>query len=652
MKIFIKTTRIHAAVVASAILFFALRAPVVSAANAAPRVFKDANVLLITVDTLRFDRVGILSSKYVKTPNLDALAGRSLIFSHAYAHSTLTRPSHANIMTGTTPLYHGVSDNPGFILERRYPTLAESFKAGKYQTGAFIGAFILDSQFGLARGFDVYIDMHGQSALVERRAEQVISPALGWIVSQKEKWFCWIHLFDPHDPYDPPAPFNKEYADDLYSGEVAYVDAQLGVLFEALKSKGILDKTIVVLTSDHGEALGDKGEARHGYFAYNSVLHIPLFVSYPGVESKVIPENAGHADIFPTICDLAGLPVPADLQGESLLPIAEGEVRKNPSIYFESLSPNFFLQAAPLRGFIRGGLKFIDQPLKEVYDLAADPAEKANLASTADLAPLIENLGMLEKDLKGHGTKQDLEGKNQDIRPLMESLGYLSGSSKKNKTYGLGDDLKALQPLIAQLFIAVEEAKSGHPGPALAKMTNIIRIRPTYISAYISVARLQMELGKTEQALAILRDGLNKNPDSLPLMSEFGKTLIMAKKAKEAVAPLEYCVSRNRMDPECFNYLGRAYLESMEFEKAEGQFKKALSLDPDMVEAFNNLGYLHLILYLKSKDESDYISALANFDEALVYNPGLESALKGKRAAIEAKAKFDLLKRRRPAPAD
>jgi arylsulfatase A-like enzyme/Tfp pilus assembly protein PilF len=633
-----KTINIRAAAVIAAISIFL---PAGAFASSDTRPAPGANVLLITVDTLRFDRVGVNSSKYVKTPNIDALAGRSLIFSNAYAQSTLTRPSHTNIMTGTTPLYHGVSDNPGFRLESRYPTLAESFKSAHYRTGAFIGAFILDSQFGLDRGFDVYDDLHGQSAMVERSAEKVIRSALNWISGQREKWFCWIHLFDPHDPYTPPEPYKTLYASDPYSGEVAYVDAQLGVLFDELRKSGSLDKTVIVLTSDHGEALGDKGEERHGFFAYDSVIHVPLIVYYPGAEPKKVLENAAHTDIFPTVCELAGLPLPAQLQGESLLPLAGGQPRKNPSIYFESLSPSFFLEAAPLRGYIRGNLKFIDQPIKEVYDLAADPGEDTNLAATMDLAPMIENLETLKKSLKGKGTKQDLEGKNQDIRPLMESLGYLSGNASSKKSYGLGDDLKSLQPLIAQLQMAVREAESGKSGPALAKLTNIIRIRPTYVSAYSAAARIDVSLGRLDQAVAVLRDGLDRNPDSLHLMADYGETLLRARKFAEAIEPLKVCVDRDRTNPEYLNYLARAYLESGDFKRAEEQLEKAVALDPDMVEAFNNLGYLNLILFVRTGDEDYYDSSIQNFNKALSFNPGLESALKGKEAAVTAKAKFE-----------
>ena len=192
-------------------------------------------------------------------------------------------------------------------------------------------------------------------------------------------------MFDPHEPYAPPEPFKTEYAKDPYSGEVAFVDAQLGWLFSFLEKSGALEKTIIILTSDHGEAFGEKEEIRHGFFAYNNVLHIPLIIYYPGDEAKVVSQNACHVDIFPTVCDLLGLPAPSHLQGESLLPVIAGRERQKKLIYFESMSPHYFLDAAPLTGYIEGNLKYIDQPIKELYDLNTDPLEVRNIANTVDI---------------------------------------------------------------------------------------------------------------------------------------------------------------------------------------------------------------------------------------------------------------------------
>jgi arylsulfatase A-like enzyme/Flp pilus assembly protein TadD len=596
---------------------------------------KDANVLLITIDTLRYDRIGFLSPGFVKTPFIDAFARRSVSFSRAYAHSPLTRPSHTNILTGTTPLYHGVSDNPGYRLEAKFLTLAEHLKAAKYRTGAFIGAFVLDSRFGLDQGFETYNDSHGQSDIVERRAEEVVTPAIAWIAGQKSKWFCWVHLFDPHDPYVPPEPFRTAYAEDPYSGEVAYVDAQLGRLFEALEKSGAMARTIVVLTSDHGESLGEKEELYHGFFAYNAVLHVPLLVSAPGLTPQSVSADASHVDIFPTICELAGLPVPVQIQGESLLPLIAGQTtRTRPAIYFESMSPHLFLDAAPLQGFIRSGRKFIDQPIKEVYDLAADPREDDNLASRSDLPLLVQELDGLRKRLTGPGTTPGLEGRDRDIEPLMRSLGYVAAKPAAKRAYGPPDDLKALQPLIAQLRQGVEQFRDGDPATALKKINNIIRIRPTYVTAYIALSTLYSNRELYDQSLAVLRDGLAKNPDSLPLMERLGIVLVMAKKYADAVGALEECARRDPSNPDYRNYLGRARMGLGDLDEAEEQFRLALAIDPEMVEPFNNLGYLYLMRFRRSPDPAFLDQALENFEKALAFNPKLSSALKGKEAAL------------------
>jgi arylsulfatase A-like enzyme/Tfp pilus assembly protein PilF len=612
---------------------------------AASREAKDINVLIITIDTLRYDRISILSDRYVRTPFIDDLARQSIIFTRAYAHSVLTRPSHTNIMTGTTPLYHGVSVNPGFKLENRYLTLAELLHDQKYRTGAFIGNFILDARFGLDQGFDLYDDNYGeqtfgQIGFVERSAEKVVEPALRWIERQKGKWFCWIHLFDPHEPYVPPEPFKSEYRDDPYSGEVAYVDAQLGVLFEALRKRDDMTKTIIILTADHGEAFGEKEEVRHGFFAYNNTLHIPLILYYPGARPQAVEKNACHVDIFPTVCDLLGLPVPSHIQGESLLPLIEGKERQKKLIYFESMGPHYFIDAAPLSGFIEGDRKYIDQPIKEVYDMRQDPGEDHNLASEADFPQLAKDLETLKKSLKGKGTKMDLEGREADIRPLLESLGYVAGTPTKKKSYGIQDDVKTLWPLMAQLHIALDDFKAGNRDVAIKKLSNIVHIRSQYIAAISALADAYYNVKQVDKAVATLKDGISKNPDNLHLLGQLGMTLVMAKKYDEAVEPLKIASSKDKDNPDYFNYLGMAYMGSLNFELAEENFIKARTLEPDLLAVYNNLGYLYLALFIRTSEEKYYDSSIQNFDKVLAANPANSSAKKGKEAAIEQKNKL------------
>jgi len=611
-----------------------------------PLEAKEFNILLITIDTLRFDRLSIYSSRFVRTPYIDDLARQSTIFINAYAHNPLTRPSHANILTGTTPLYHGVSDNPGFHLEDRYLTLAEYLKEFDYSTAAFVGAFILDSRCGLDQGFDVYNDDNGEQGLfqldfVERRAAQVIKLSQEWIGVQKKKWFCWVHLFDPHDPYDPPEPYRRLYKDDLYSGEVAYVDSQLGLLFDFLKKKGLMDKTVIILTSDHGEALGERGEKYHGFFAYNNTLHIPLILYEPGARPAIVEENVCHIDIFPTICDLLALPRPSHLQGESLRPLRDGKKRQRPLIYFESMAPYFSLEAAPLSGFIEGHIKFIDQPLKEIYDLKTDPLEENNLAAGSAIPEFLKKLEMLKRELKGKGTKRDVEGKEGDIQPLLQSLGYVAGQPSEKKNWGPQDDLKALMPVVLQARQALEQYRRGNINQAIAKLNNVIRIRPNYISAISHLASLYFNLGQTGKALEILNRGLNRNPDNIHLAGQLGLMLVQTKNFSEAIPFLEYVCEKDRSDPDYFNYLGLAYMGVGSLEKAREMFKEALRLDPDLVSALNNLGYLNLTFFVKEKNEKYLEMALENFDLALKYKPDLEPAIRGKEITLHYKNDFD-----------
>ncbi|MCJ7582224.1 MAG: sulfatase-like hydrolase/transferase, partial [Candidatus Aminicenantes bacterium] len=474
----------------------------------------------------------------------------------------------------------------------------------------------------------------GNFDFVERRADEVVQLAREWIDGQKNKWFCWVHVFDPHDPYQPPEPFKSQYPEDPYSGEVAFVDAQLGILFDSLEKSGSLDKTIVIITSDHGEAFGEKEEIAHGFFAYDNTMHIPLFLYYPGIKPKMVKENASHIDIFPTVCDLLGLPIPEHIQGESLLPLAAGLERQKKQIYFESLSPHFSMDCAPLRGFIQGDIKFIDLPIKEVYNLNTDPQEETNLAPTSDIPRLIKELETLMKNQKGKGAKQTPAGKDADLLKL-QSLGYVSGKPSGKKTYGTEDDLKTLAPLIAHLQQAVEDYKANKADQAIKKMNNVIRIRPTYTSAYSCLSFILYNTGKTDIALDTLKQGLTRIPGDIQLTADLGVMLVMAKKSAEAIKHLEYCTKVDKFNPDYLNYLGRALMETGDYTRAEESLKQALNLDSRLVPAYNNLGYLNLLLYVKSKSLKYCDTAIQYFDEALALNPELQSSLKGKETALK-----------------
>jgi len=605
------------------------------------------NVLLITIDTLRTDRVSVYSDKHLKTPHIDRIASKGVVFTRAFAHNPLTLASHVNILTGATPLYHGISDNAGYKLEDRFLTIAELLKEKNYSTGAFIGAFPLDSRFGLDQGFDVYDDSYGTRNplgffYVERRAEKVIEPAIEWMKKQQGEWFCWIHLFDPHQPYLPPAPYDEKFKDDLYSGEVAYVDVQLGRLFSFLKENQVLEKTFIVLTADHGEGLGDHGERTHSYFAYNSTIHIPFILYLPGLSGKRIDTNVCHIDIFPTICEVLGYRIPDHVQGESLIPIINGKKKKNSSIYFESMSPYLNRGWAPLKGFIDRDLKYIHMPIEEVYDLKKDFDELWNLAGNSDLKGLKESLQKLERNLKIENVIKRKQSIDRETLSRLKALGYVSGGSASKKShYKEKDDLKTLLPLQNNLLDAVVFHRDSQTERATFLLKQIITESKTFVMAYSNLATIFQETGRMEEAIRILRDGLLNNKNNIALLSKLGIMLTEANKSKEAVEILKRCTEIEDFNPEYWNYLGVAYYKTGDFKHALEAYNKAIELDDDYALAYNNIGNIYLAVYLKGQDRIAYDMAVRNFKKAIELDPKIASAYNGLGGAYKKAGRMD-----------
>lgn len=611
------------------------------------------NVLLITLDTLRVDRVSVYSDKYVKTPNIDRLAKKSVVFTRAFSHNPVTLPAHVNILTGTTPRFHGVSDNTGFRLDERFLTLAEHLHRAGYHTGAFIGSFPLDSRFGLGQGFDVYDDNYGthnamELFFVERPAEKVIEPALQWLSQpqrRQHKWFSWIHLFDPHQPYLPPQPYKKKYRHDLYSGEVAYMDASLKVLFDFLENQGFMDRTIIVVTGDHGEALGEKGEETHSYYAYNNTIHIPLMLYIPGTNGVFIHENVCHADIFPTLCDLLGVEIPAHIQGKSMIPVIEGSKKspKGRDIYFESLTPFLNRGWAPLRGFVRGDLKFIDLPIPEVYNLKEDIHENHNIADRSNLKQLKRDLTKLKLDLKGKDMMERSKQVDAEVRGKLKSLGYLSGSAPAAvpREFTAAHDLKTLLPLQNRMLAAIGKYQNGRFREPIAELKQIAEESPGFTLVYRHIATIYQDFGQVRKAIEILEYGLKKNPGSISLMSKLGIMLAEANRPDEAVELLKLCVQKDKFDPENFNFLGVAYYKKGDFANALENYRKALELDNNYASVFNNIGSIYLRVYLAKRDEPAYRLAMDNFTRAIAIDPRLFAAYNSRGAAYKFKNQVD-----------
>src|SRR5579863_1666687 len=366
-----------------------LLVPCVRAAEGKPQ----PNVVVITIDTLRADHLGCYGYKQIRTPNIDALAAESARFERAYTPVPVTLPAHTAIFTGTYPTLSGMHDFSGNKLNPSQPTLASVLKQQGYVTGAVIGSAVLDSRFGLNRGFDFYYDHFDFNRLQESNLEEMDRPgnvvadvALDWLEKNHgSKFFLWMHLYDPHYPYRPPAPYSEQYKDRLYDGEIAFADAQVGRLVAYLKANGLYRNTLIVLTGDHGESLGEHGEKTHGFFIYNATLHVPVIVHLPGAASpRVVPELANLADLMPTILQALKIEVPAQVQGQSLLPLllpktAAAKEESSRNLYAETFLPRLHFNWSELRALETEKYHYIDAPRPELYDLAADPGETVNL---------------------------------------------------------------------------------------------------------------------------------------------------------------------------------------------------------------------------------------------------------------------------------
>jgi len=608
---------------------------------------ENLNVLLISIDTIRPDRISCYSPKYLKTPHIDALAAKGVLFEGAIAHNPLTLPSHVNILAGTTPLDHGVHENTKFILTEDFLTLTEYLKERGYSTGAFVGAFPLDSRFGLSQGFDVYDDSYPSKessafTFQERNASQVIQAALDWLAKQNSQWFSFIHIWDPHGPYLAPEPFNEKFKNDPYSGEVAYVDSELGKLFDYLDRNNLMENTLIILTGDHGEALGEHGELTHGYFAYNSTLWVPLIIASPGMKAARVDEHVSHIDIFPTVCEILEIEKPPFLQGVSLLPLMKGKKIKKRAIYFESLVPYYNRGWAPLRGFIEEKKKFIDSPLPEYYNLEDDFDEEKNLVRDIDLAEQKRKMKEIMDGLSSPSRVQSPRRVDRETREKLRSLGYISSPvTQLKESYGPEDDLKTLLPFQQRQTIAVRLLEANRIPEAVKILNDIIRERKDFASVYNNLSTIYESQGLVEESLSIMESGYKNNPGNYRIISNYGFLLVKAGMPDKGIEFLEKSLAVIDYDPEVWTHLGIAYSQKGEFQKALDSYEKALSLDNTDALIYNNLGFLQFSIFLQTKNIQNHTRALESYRKAIELDPGLASAYNGLGGVYKVMGQID-----------
>jgi arylsulfatase A-like enzyme/Flp pilus assembly protein TadD len=582
----------------------------------------DRNVLFVTIDTLRADALGAYGGRAV-TPNLDALAAHGAKFDFAHAHAVVTLVSHATMLTGRYPYEHGIRDNSGYRLPQDLPTAATLLRAKGFATGAFVGGFPLDRRFGLSRGFDLYDDHLGspadpESGERERRADAVVSAALDWIGAQRGKWFAWVHVYDPHAPYVPPGEWATRFASDPYLGEVSWTDSALGALFDRLRAQA--RPTLVVVTGDHGESLGDHGELTHSIFAYESTLHVPLIVAElpagtaPSTRGETIATPVRHVDLLPTLLDAAGAPPDPGLPGVSLRQvIADGQGPERPS-YFEAMTAAVTRGWAPLRGVLAGREKYIDLPIVELYDLAKDPRESANLASGQP-----ERVRVLSATLRQFNVAppQQASAESAETLERLRSLGYIGGGSVAvRERYTEDDDPKRLIELEQMMQRAGEAVRSGRAGEAEEIYRSIIARRPDTEDAYRQLALLYWRAGRAPEAVGTLEAALRAGVTQTEVRIKLAQYLAESGQPDRAIALMERDAGD---DPDALVALGNAYLVSGRTADALATFRHLLQVDPGSALAYQEIGTAHL-------QRRDFTEAEAALRKAVTMDPGLSGA--------------------------
>jgi len=626
--------------------------------SAAPASGSAPSLVFVTIDTLRADHVGAYGYAPAETPSLDRLAQRGVLLEDAVVQVPQTRPSHVSIFTGRHPYEHGVRDNYSAPLDARTPTLASLLRGRGYDTAAFIGAYPVSRSSGLAHGFATFDDpfeategVSVRDVRTERRGSEVVDRALAWLVRPRTSpFFLWVHLFDPHAPYEPPAPYGQRFARQPYDGEVAYADAQLGRLLDALERAGRTADTLVVVTSDHGEGLGDHGEDEHLLFLYDSTLRVPLVLSWPGrlPAAARLRGQFRSVDLLPTLLDLLGLPA-APTSGES-----RGEALRRGSriadneSYAESLYGQLHFGYAPLRALRGEGWKLIDAPRPELYRISDDPGEQKNLAETrAQVASAMRDR------LAGHDLKRDAAVSTAPVDPAaaerLAALGYVGGNFfKGGKPSGADpkDKIAEYQAYRRDSVKALRLYREGDFDGAIDLLARLSRSSTVSFNVEYYLGLSLLEKGRAVEAVRPLEKAVESAPTAVPAHAALVRALLAAGRVDQAKRAVERGLEAAPANPELTVAMGALLLRQGKTAEGEATLQKARALDP-------RSAFVRIELAMLYRNRGDLARSAVEAEEAVALDPkspaarvarGLVRGAQGREAeaAREFRAALDL----------
>jgi arylsulfatase A-like enzyme/Flp pilus assembly protein TadD len=618
------------------------------------------NVILLTLDTTRADHLSCYSPDHVPTPNLDRLAAAGTLFETCISQTPLTLPAHTTILSGTYPLYHQVRDNGGFLVPDKLELISETLQRRHFATAGFIAAYVLHSKWGINQGFDFFADnfdlaKYNSISLgkVQKRADEVLGEAEAWLHQNGGKrFFSWIHLYDPHTPYEPPSPFRERYADHPYRGEVAYLDSELGKFFDFLQNENLWDNTIIVVTGDHGESFGEHREQGHGFFIYESTVRVPLIIRAPrAFPVKRIDRIVEHVDIVPTILDMLDIPRPPAVQGRSVLGLMLGRSETGfDSAYTETYYPRLHFGWSELSALYNGKWKYIKAPTAELFDLSADRGEAVNLALRQSFASRRLNRSLVDfQNFQGRiALAPPGTGKiDRDALEKLAALGYVTSSAdtsgktvlidpkEKIDLYNKLDGAKQLMgggrlddaiALVESIVAADAEMVDAHMllgnllfrqrkfRPALTAFGEVLKRRPDYNFAMLNVLYCLKQMGEWQESLREIARFRALFPDDPALFYEEGEVLAGQRKFTPAIAALQKSLALDGANAQACKKLGEIYFLQGEYEKAAGFIRKGIELSPEQQKS-------HFDLAVIDESRGDLAAAEANYRRELQINP-------------------------------